>query len=228
MRVVAWNCHGGFHRKAVHLSEEAFDLAVVSEVDRRSLEGSEGSHLWTGRPGKKGLALIGAAGWELESLYDHPVRHVLACRASRVDISLILVGVWTLPVGNSYVTPIASALDVLAPMVAGDAIIAGDFNANLSLDRNRAEPRLFRPVLDRLAGLGFASVWHERSGERHGEEATPTFFLTFNPNRPMHLDYVFASAALRARLASVRIGSPADWLEGRRSDHLPVIADFSD
>jgi hypothetical protein len=39
MRVVAWNCMGGFERKATYLADLEPDIAIVSEVTKAAAAG---------------------------------------------------------------------------------------------------------------------------------------------------------------------------------------------
>jgi exodeoxyribonuclease-3 len=227
MRVVAWNCMGGFSRKVTSLAALAPDIAVISEVTKPAFDGiSDVSGVWTGRGGAKGLAILGQNGWCIEAIHDSPRRHLLAVRAKRGNEAITVVGVWTLPINRDYVAPIALGLAELTPHLAGEVLIAGDFNANPIFDSKKSVSRQFMGIVHDLATRGIASVWHDRSGEQHGAERTPTFFLNLNEQKPFHIDYVFASVGLRRRVEAIQIGTYTEWTATQRSDHVPISVDF--
>jgi exonuclease III len=59
------------------------------------------------------------------------------------------------------------------------------------------------------------------------EKEDPTFFLTFNEQKPYHTDYMFASADIIDKMKSFSVGKYADW-RPLKSDHMPLIAEFAD
>lgn len=223
MRLVSWNCAGGFAKKQAALLALEPDLAVICEIrQREAMAIADAQVLWTGSPDAKGMAIVGRNGWQIEHIEEGTQPHVLAARASRRGAAVTLVGVWTLQAEGSYVRPVITALDELAEHLSGDVILAGDFNANPVF---RGKPG-FEEARLRLLYLGLESLWHARSGEVHGAEQTPTLYWTWNRDRPFHVDYVFATPGLRTRCREFRIGSFEDWVEAKISDHVPLIADF--
>lgn len=223
MRLVSWNCAGGFARKQAALMALEPDLAVICEIREREAKEIPGANvLWTGRPDAKGMAIVGRNGWTVERIAEGSQAHVLAVKGSRAGTAVTLAGVWTLQAEGSYVRPVITALDELAGHLSGDVILAGDFNANPVF---RGKPRFDEARL-RLLDRGLESLWHEQSGEVHGAEVTPTLYWTWNRDRPFHVDYVFATPGLRTRCRELRIGSFEDWVEAKISDHVPLIADF--
>ena len=223
MRLVSWNCAGGFAKKQAALVALDPDLAVVCEIREREANAfADAQVLWTGRPDAKGMAIVGRNGWKIEPIAEGSQAHVLAVRASRAGSSVTLVGVWTLQAEGSYVRPVITALDELSEYLSGDVILAGDFNANPVF---KGKPR-FDDARLRLLDRGLESLWHVRSGEAHGAEQTATLYWTWNRDRPFHVDYVFATPGLRARCKAFRIGSFEDWVEAKISDHVPLIAEF--
>ena len=67
------------------------------------------------------------------------------------------------------------------------------------------------------------SVYHEQTGEAHGEETVDTFRL--NSGKLLHIDYGFVSQPL---IGSVRcrIADEPSWFE--IGDHRPIILDIDD
>jgi endonuclease/exonuclease/phosphatase family metal-dependent hydrolase len=229
MRIVAWNCCGGFARKLPALLALDPDLAVVCEVRRADLAAlpAEAAALWAGDPDAagKGLAILAFKGWRLARAAEPCVeRWYLPVVARRGGRRLRLVGVWTQP-AKDYVTPTLRALDALAGfLAAGPAVMAGDFNQSVRWDAKKSERRRFAHALARLQALGLKSAWHARYLQRHGAEVQPTYFHRWSAADTYHIDYLFASLGLRRRLARAEIGAHADW--GGLSDHAPVIVDL--
>lgn len=232
MRVVAWNCCGGFARKLGALMALAPDLAVVCEVRRADLAAlpPDVRALWAGDPDAegKGLAILAFNGWRL-SPADAPCieRWYLPAIARRGRQRVRLVGVWTKP-AQGYVTPTLRALDALEGFLAagGPALMAGDFNQSVRWDPGKSPHRRFAHALARLEALGLKSAWTHHHRERHGAETQPTYFHRWSATEVFHIDYLFASRGLRRSLSAVEIGDHAQWAAAGLSDHAPVIATF--
>jgi len=70
--------------------------------------------------------------------------------------------------------------------------------------------------------LGLRSLYHELSGEAHGEELVPTYRHHHRAEQPFHIDYCFASDDLRAN-ARLTVLDDDDWWG--RSDHCPIVVE---
>jgi exodeoxyribonuclease-3 len=218
----------GFARKGAWLAELAPDIAIISEVTRDAFNAvADANGAWTGRDGVKGLAIFGRNGWCIETIHVARYRHVLAVTATRGDDGFTIIGVWSSPLKGDYVTPIARGLAELSKYLTGAILIAGDFNANPIWDGRRPPSRQFASIVRDLAARGIASIWHDQNREEHGAEGSHTYFHQLNEQQPFHIDYVFASEGLRRRVKAIQIGSYADWVATRRSDHVPVAVDFA-
>ena len=231
MRLVSWNCAGGFQRKVSALERLLPDLAIVCEVHARALAETIGaSALWTGSDAKgKGLALIGWRGWELTQVYAGPLPNVLAAHARRGEEELLLTGVWTVPASRSYTLPLIALCEdekfraLLQEWKDRPVVVAGDFNAN---DVFRKSRPYFPEVREKLHSLGLRSLWHERSGDEYGSETRPTYYYHWNEEKPFHIDYMFASLPLQEACQAFEIGRYDDWTLPRISDHLPLVGEF--
>lgn len=139
-------------------------------------------------------------------------------------MEFLLFAVWTLPINGSYVCPLIRALDEYESIIRGrDVIIAGDFNANTALPTTSRNYR-FRDFVCRSEELGLTSLYHESTGQTHGKETSPTFFLHHHEQKPHHIDFLFGSANFRKNLETIKIGSFQDW--HKLSDHVPISATF--
>ncbi len=225
LRLVAWNCAGGFQRKRSALEALEPDIAVVAEVRRHALTEAElkaGRALWIG-DGGKGLAVLAANGWRLQAGASPAAdRWFMPVVATRRGIAVRLIAAWVMPAPD-YVQPTRRALAELDDFLsAGPCLFVGDLNHNIRLDGTRSRER-FRGIVERLTAAGLVSVWHAVTGEAHGAESRPTLYFLWNEVRPFHIDYVFAPAGW-ARAATV--GNYADWVATRLSDHVPVTVDL--
>ncbi len=226
LRLVAWNCADGFRRKRATLEGLQPDIAVVAEVRRKALDDAEiadGRALWVGDGPGRGLAVLAANGWRVAAAGPPATdRWFLPVVATRRGVSVLLLAAWVKP-AYDYVSPTRRALAELGDfLAAGPCLFVGDLNYNIYFDKPRARER-FRDLVERLTACGLASAWHTVTGEAHGAESCGTLFFLRNEMRPFHIDYVFAPLGW-ARTATV--GSYADWVAARLSDHVPVIVEL--
>ncbi len=102
-------------------------------------------------------------------------------------------------------------------LAEGNQIILGDFNSNKIWDK---PDRWWShtDVVNELKAIGLESLYHVKSGEKQGEESTPTFFLHRNESKPYHIDYAFVPKSLIQ--SNIDIGHRSNWLA--ISDHMPI------
>ncbi len=227
LRLVAWNCADGFQRKRAALEALQPDIAVVAEVRRKALTDDElkaGRALWVGEGQGRGLAVLAANGWRLKPGGAPAAdRWFMPVVATRRGVTVRLLAAWVMPAPD-YVRPTRRALAELDDFLsAGPCLFVGDLNHNIRLDGTRSRER-FRDIVERLTAAGLVSAWHAVTGEAHGAESRGTLFFLWNEVRPFHIDYVFAPAGW-ARAATV--GSYADWVATRLSDHVPVTVELT-
>ena len=229
MKLVTWNCCGGFSRKLDALRSLEPDIAVIQEVLERDLDNLPlGTHaVWLGPQGKKGLAVIGFNGWRIERAGECAERWFLPVRGSKDDQEFDVIGVYVAAV-DGYVAPSLRALEELGPILArANCIVAGDFNANAIWDKRAGTGRRFSDLVSRFSTAGLESAWHRAMGEAYGAERQPTIFHMWSPEKPYHIDYIFGSEPLLARMTSIEIGTYADWTAKKLSDHVPLSAVFT-
>lgn len=75
-------------------------------------------------------------------------------------------------------------------------------------------------VVRELEARGLRSLYHHHQSLPQGGEPHPTFFLHRKPEKPYHIDYVFAAQAWR--IEGLEIGAADEWLA--LSDHMPILA----
>jgi exonuclease III len=222
VRIVTWNCNGGFARKAPLVMALHPDLLVVQEASFRHCEDiAAGPFLWTGR-GHRGLAVISCTGMSLtlDPTFDPDLPHFLPVHIGEVRLLAVWASVLTSTV--RYVRLIHRALDHYADFVNHrPGILIGDLNSSTVFDAKHRQTN-HTHLVERLGHLGYRSAWHHGSGEAHGEESRPTFYMYRRPERTWHLDYAFLTPDLLSG-TRIEIGQPETWLPW--SDHLPLVVD---
>lgn len=228
MRLVVWNCAGGFARKLAPLMRLAPDVAIIPECARSVLDDPRlraGQVSWRGPQQGRGLAILGFGGWTVEPVVVRMAdRWFLPVVVRGAEAELRICAVWVKP-AEDYLAPTLRALDACAGFLSqGAAIVAGDFNHNVSLDK-AGRRRRFRDVVGRLDRLGLVSAWHRHRGEAHGSETSATFYFRRAPDRVFHIDYAFTSRQPEWRPRSVALGTWRDWVATGLSDHVPLIVE---
>lgn len=232
MRLISWNCQGGFHRKQHLITALNPDVLVVPECKQMSeLPAELGSRAatsfhWFGNNPRKGLAVMSFGEYIVAPLeiIDGP-NWVVPMRVTGPH-SFILFAVWTIPTPDlgSYVFPLVKGHRLYQEHWHGsDVVWAGDFNASVLFDRPSRRYK-FRNFVEELEADGIRSLYHDQFNAAHGEETHKTFFLQRNEARPHHIDYIFASAEIRQQGFDIKTGSFTEW--GGHSDHMPVICEL--
>ncbi len=226
MRIVSWNCGGGFRKKAASILVLEPDLLIVQEItesDAGQVE-ARAAH-WVGLPGRKGVAVFGFADQPCVVADVRPtdLRWFLPVHWN----GLFILASWAHVVTPTrrYVRVMHEALDHYQSFLrAQPSIIIGDLNSNTVFD-HKHRGKSHTDLVARLDVMGMSSAYHRASGEAHGQETTPTFFLYRHRDKPYHFDYVFGSNDLLDD-ARLWISAVDDWIS--LSDHLPLILDLPD
>ncbi len=227
LRLVSWNVCDGFRSKFGHLERLRPDVAILQEVRPDCLRYAalhENSH-WIGDAGQKGMAIIGYNGWQLSPLAAVAERWFMPVLAEKHGAAVIIVAVWVDSL-QECVPPTLRALEQLRPVIASrPAILAGDFNQSIALDRKRGPGRRFADVLRVMQELGLESAWHSSRQEEHGKETSATLYWQWNQAKPFHIDFAFASASLNVESAT--LGTFDQYVGGKISDHVPLVVDYA-
>ena len=241
MRIVAWNCNGGFHRKASALMALRPDIAVVSECAQLHLLAERGladidraRTVWVGTNPNKGLGVFAFNGWSVR-LADpwHPTLHHIAPVHLDGAARLSLLAVWAQNASGGVsrkhqLGPLRRALSKYRDFLgSAPAVMAGDFNNNPFWDRPGWRIN-HMAMVEKARSLGLESGYHRLTGEAEGEETQPThYWRDRKKDGPTyHIDYAFASTHLLDG-ARVAIGTFEEWCGNGLSDHVPVILDLS-
>lgn len=231
LRIVTWNCNGALRRKLTALEQFDADVLTVQECEdpARSADAAyrnwAGDYLWTGTDKNKGLGVFARNGVRLVAadLNVAPLELFLPCL---VDDAPFLA-VWTKQANSPTFKYIGQLWKFLAThrgfLDHPQALLAGDLNSNVQWDVwdrwwNHSD------VVRELETLGLRSLYHRHHGLTQGNEPHPTFHLHRRPEKPYHIDYVFAAPAWRT--TALEIGVAENWLA--HSDHMPILAEVEE
>ena len=137
LRLVVWNCAGGFEPKHTHLSNLRADVAIIPEVRSKDVKHLAPTAAWMGEEGKKGLLVLVRSDWTISPWpLDLPAatRHFLAATIRTPDEKAFdLLAVWA-----------KRSEDYVRPTSEGHRSICLALHASDSNRRRRLQPkRLF-------------------------------------------------------------------------------------
>jgi endonuclease/exonuclease/phosphatase family metal-dependent hydrolase len=236
VRLVTWNCQGGFRNKSEAIEALRPDIAIIQECeapDRLRTAGrqwAERSIIWHGENPTKGLAIIAFNGAQLtlDASHDPTLKHLIPVSVTG-EPSFRVLAVWT-KVDEArqaaYVGQAVLGVRKYVPFLSGsEVVVAGDFNSNQIWD---APNRRYRhaELVEGLAAHGLVSIYHDYYRELHGAESRNTFYMYRQLGRPFHIDYCFVPRAWARRVRSVEVGAFDHW--SQLSDHCPLIVDVGD
>ena len=228
MKIISWNCNGGFRNKFHLLDDLGADILVIQECEdpSRSAENYKNwakNYLWVGDNKNRGLGVFCRPEYSLSSQdwSSEDLQMFLPCR---VNDEFNIVAVWT-KMGNSkqqYIGQLWQYLQLHRTKVKNDiCAFIGDFNSNSRWDK-RGRIWNHTDVVRDLGEIGLVSGYHHVFNEEQGQETQPTFYLHRNLHKPYHIDFVFMPASLLEKCATkFEVGNANQWLAS--SDHLPII-----
>ncbi|WP_283679242.1 endonuclease/exonuclease/phosphatase family protein [Lentilactobacillus sp. Marseille-Q4993] len=219
MKVISWNCNGGFTHKYSDLIKYDADLYLVQEV--------EYTKKWVKLPGfpvdnfiytekandvyedKKGVL---AFSFQKEKIHvdshfeDLDMRYYQYVRFKGFRV----LNIWT---HSKYIEDLYSLTKLNQKELFRDdnLLMMGDFNSNAIWDGKHT----FRSQTDfnNLAeSYGYRSAYHESNHEKFGEETEDTFRLYRHKDKPFYIDYAFAK---KSRIVEAKVIHNLDEL----SDH---------
>jgi exonuclease III len=235
VKIIAWNCNMAFRKKAGHILEHKPDIVVISECEQPSkLKFDAGAALptdivWHGKNPNKGLGVLSYNGYTLELLdiHDPEIKTILPIALSKGRFKCILLAIWAYNTDDkdyTYIGQVWKAIHRYESLLKNrNVILAGDFNSNVFWDRPKKRTN-HSMVVEKLSSHKIYSAYHKHFDLTDGQEAHPTYFLYRHEDKPYHIDYCFASAALIKKMESVEVGSYNQW--STHSDHKPVIINF--
>ena len=237
MKIITWNCNMAFRKKAALILKHKPDIVIVPECEHpdklifpgRTKKPSD--ILWFGNNPNKGLGIFSYSNFrfKLQRNYNPRLQTIIpiSVTGGPFDFSLYAIWAWnpTDPEGR-YVEQVWKALHHYKRHLAkNNVILAGDFNSNTIWDK------LYRTgnhshVVKWLEEKKIFSAYHLHHKQKQGKEKHATLYMYRHKERPYHIDYCFASAALTDKLESVKVGSHKFWT--KYSDHVPLMVNFNE
>ena len=235
MRVVTWNCQGGFRYKANAILNLKPDVLCVQEIE--SPDGIDfskhiaepNSLVWYGEGKVKGLGVLSYNSASVSKIESHNklFRHVLPIECVIDNVKMNIFNVWTKQKGKSeshnltYIDYVIEALPFYSDLNYDKSMFIGDLNADTVVTTGQR----FEKAISLFESYGMKSLYHEYSKSDFNEEKQPTSYHRRDIKKPFHIDYAFSSKYFIDRTERVEIGTFEDW--GDLSDHMPIILDFN-
>lgn len=237
MRLITWNCGGGYRNKIDKILDLQPDIAIIQECE--SLESirainkekvPEKSFRFSERDHNKGVTIFFHTDYEILSIeYYSRIEFVVPIRI-RSSFDFYLFAVWAMQgqgEGCAYTGQVERAVNKFYPDIVKNnpCIFIGDFNS----------PRIYKPIdkpnieyslVKLFENFGISSAYHEHYQEEFGSHTHPTFYQHKKKDMPSMLDYCFASREIISRTKTVEIGRYEDWNE--YSDHCPLIIEIEE
>jgi len=234
MRLISWNCNERFNRNYLHLRDLDFDVAVVTECGPFEPEPgatrtvSSALKLAVDQPGHtKHIGVLAQDPWHVAPLplvADQP--WLLPAKVTG-PVDFTVLAVWALGPSwvkdrLSYAAQTARVVADVLPSIAGPVVLAGDLNAPIS--STPADARRHANTVTHLAELGFVSAFTTSRGDTD-PLTEPTLYHQRKLEQPFHIDHVFVSRDWTSGI-KVTVGTFVDWVQTKRSDHVPIIVDM--
>ena len=227
MKIVSWNCNGGFRKKYKELFKAYpdADLFMVQECENPDFYNSKeykalfqrGFHVGTPDYSMKGIGVFAPKGnWlrRTKCKYGNPL-HMLGYAFFEVDNIHKMLAVW--PHGK-YVEEMIDFFHLNESFFTKDLLIMGDTNSCSVFNNHHPKNKNHDVLVELLKDKGLADAYNYCTGEAEGEETVPTFYLQRKKEKPYHLDRCFVAPE---RILSFKVAENHDyWLT--LSDHIPV------
>jgi len=236
MKILTWNCNGGFRNKVEAISSAPADLYIIQEcedpttVKKSTVEYQQISqnHIWIGDNKNKGLGVFSGDSHLLNRLdwnLDFDQSQLKWFLPFSVDHRLNLVAVWAHRGCTGEFRYIGQFYKLLCnnPNKIAGNIFIGDFNSNKIWDYKRSEGD-HSTCVRMLEEQGIYSVYHRLREESQGKETVPTFLLQRNKEKSYHIDYIFSSMSNIEKTKHFEVCNFDHWLQ--YSDHVPMLWEF--
>ncbi|MBR7167881.1 MAG: hypothetical protein IKD33_03620 [Bacteroidales bacterium] len=195
MKIVSWNCRGGFRKKIEEIIFLNADIYIIQESENPDnypkLKNRIKTYFYIGENDKhKGVLIftlneniaLKHAGWE--DFYRRFFIPVV------VNNSFIVVGLWAC---NPYIHELYFYLRLIKRYFTDMPIVfMGDTNSNKQFDHKHNREGNHSDTIRLLNSWGYESMYHYFSGEEQGKETVPTFRMHNHKDKPYHIDFCFA------------------------------------
>jgi len=234
VRIISWNCQGGYRNKIDKILELNPDISVIQEcesLERLRVSCKEKiplkSFWFSERDYNKGLGIFFHGDYEILGVeYYSNIEFVIPMKI-RNKFEFYLFAIWAMaPIGEdkgrSYTYQIEKTIKKYEDILKNNlSILIGDYNTP-NIDKPVEETEFM--VVESFKKLGIFSAYHEYFKKEYGEHDHYTFYQHKKTESKHMLDYCFASKSIIEKISNVEIGKYEGWIEF--SDHCPLIVDI--
>lgn len=218
----------GLRKKWTAIDQLRCDVLVLQEGAVSDLPPAT-SAIYQG-PVTKCLAALSFNGWSLKRAADDPgMGCLIVCEVADPAGHHIadLAAMWAITgTAKTYTQQIASALVMLGSRPRKvPLLLAGDLNASAQ----GPHPVDHASNIENARRLGLISTYHSFRQLPHGSEEAMTlrWIGRGGVEQRYHCDFILADRSLNEKLMYVEVGDWDEWIVSGRSDHAPVVADFT-
>ncbi|MCG6146560.1 endonuclease/exonuclease/phosphatase family protein [Leptospira bandrabouensis] len=250
MKIVSWNCSGGFRKKFKNVEVLNPDIIIIQECENPEkyhkdfLDFSYNTFIWEGESENKGIGIFYKSNYNLKKLnwngnytikipennskhLNWTTNELRQFLPVSLTIDLNILAVWTKGNKNQTFEYIGQFWKFILAnkekLLEKPSIIIGDFNSNKKWDKI---DRWWNhsEVINILDSWNYKSLYHELYLQEQGNEQIPTFYLHRNREKPYHIDYVFLPKNFIGN-TKFEIGKFDEWI--KLSDHMPLIVEIN-
>jgi exonuclease III len=249
MKIISWNCSGGFRKKFKEIEKLDPEILIIQECENPEKYESDfkdfkyTNYIWNGDSENKGIGIFFKTNIEFNELkwngtYEINIPEINSDHLSwqskdlkqflpvSINNNLNILAVWTKGRGNQTFKYIGQFWKYILAnkkqITQKPTIIIGDFNSNKIWDKI---DRWWNhsEVINILESWNFKSLYHKLNMDEQGKERIPTFYLHRKFDRAYHIDYIFMPEGYIEK-SKIKIGKFNEWI--KFSDHMPLIVEF--
>ena len=234
MRIISWNCQGGYRKKIDNILELKPDLVVIQEcenLERLRVFCKEKiplkSFWFGGFYPHRGVGVFFYEDYQILSMENNISIEFIVPMKIMNNFEFYLFAIWAMaPLGEdkgkTYPYQIEKAVKKYKNILKNNlSILIGDYNT----------PNIEKPVektgfmvIEEFKKLEIFSAYHEYFEKDYGKHNQYTFYQHKNTEFKHMLDYCFASRSIIEKISKVEIGKYEDWI--KYSDHCPLIVEI--
>ncbi|MBI9112279.1 MAG: endonuclease/exonuclease/phosphatase family protein [Maridesulfovibrio ferrireducens] len=221
-----------FRKKLATILSNNPDILIVPESEQPTKVDFERenfecfSSVWIGDNPSKGLGIYSFNKYtvRLHDSYTDKFKYIAPIEVTYNDSRFIIIAVWAMPCkidrNQRYIGQVYRALEFYSNLINKDTILVGDFNWNLSFDKDKKTEN-FKDVVNFLSKKNMVSLYHHNSGEDFGYESKDTFFMQKKANKGYHIDYCCVGKRWLENKIKFGVENFLEW--SKMSDHVPII-----
>jgi len=234
MRIISWNCQGGYRKKIDNILELKPDIVVIQECENLEKlhafckEKIPLKSFWFGGffP-HRGVGVFFYKDYQILSMEnDISIEFIVPMKIMN-NFKFYLFAIWAMaPLGEDKGKPYTYQIEKVVKKYRNVlknnlSILIGDYNT----------PNIEKPVEktgfmvnEEFKKLEIFSAYHEYFEKDYGKHNQYTFYQHKNTEFKHMLDYCFASRSIIEKISKVEIGKYEDWI--KYSDHCPLIVEI--